>query len=200
MSNELFPTLRGRDIQIRRRPAWATSVRTAASGREYRAGTWQVPKGGLVLSYEFLRSGGSDQELEQIEGFFHRHRGQLFSFLFLDDDDCVATDQVFGLGDGVTTVFPLVRARGGYVQTVNGLSGAPVVKVSGVTQTPTTHYSYTSAAVLTFVTAPAAGATLTWSGQYLWRMRFAQDELATERFLWQLYKAGQVELRYAPHG
>ena len=47
---------------------------------------------------------------------------------------------------------------------------------------------------ITFVSAPAVGAALTWSGQFYKRVRFARDETEFEEFLQDLWSAKKVEL------
>ena len=131
MSNFVYPKLPGLKMVLRRKPAWSTAVRATPSGREYRAGNWQRPRGGLTVGYEFLRSDVETPELQQLVGFFHTHRGSLFSFLFDDLEDNAVVDQPLGLGDGTTTGFQLLRTWGGYAQAVYEPRGTPAVKLDG---------------------------------------------------------------------
>lgn len=131
MSNEVFPTLPGIKIGTRRRTRWSTEVREAASGREYRAGNWVSPRGGLVLTFEFLRA-DVYTELQTLTGFFNRHRGSLFSWLFEDELDRTVSAQPLGLGDGVTATHQLVRTWGGFVSPVLEPNGMPAVLIDGV--------------------------------------------------------------------
>jgi uncharacterized protein (TIGR02217 family) len=57
--------------------------------------------------------------------------------------------------------------------------GTPEIKKAGVVQTPGTHYSISSSGLVTFVTAPAAGAQLVWSGEFDVPVRFDSDTLPT---------------------
>jgi uncharacterized protein (TIGR02217 family) len=86
----------------------------------------------------------------------------------------------FGTGDGVTTVFQLVRSFGGFVEPVFALSGTPTIKVAG---TGVGSFSVDNYGNVTFASAPANGAALTWTGQFLYYCRFDSDELEIEQMM-----------------
>ena len=52
-----------------------------------------------------------------------------------------------------------------------------VIKKAGVTQTVTTDYTISSSGLVTFTSAPANGAALTWTGEFDLPMRFDTDHL-----------------------
>ena len=138
------------------------------------------------------------QELQTIAGFYESRQGTFDSFLFTDWLDNGVTDMQFGTGDGTTTQFQLTRAfgAGGFtyaapVQNVNTLTN---IKKAGVTQTLTTHYTISATGLVTFVTAPAAAAALTWSGTFYYRCRFKDDIMDLQNFMYQLWDLGQVVL------
>lgn len=198
LSNAIYPKLPGLKLGTKRRQGWNTAVRTAASGREFRASNWQVPRGARVLAYEFLRADAEFQELQQIEGFFNTCRGALHSFLFDDELDNTVTAQTFALGNGSTTQFRLVRTQGGHVMAPDFVNLPASIYANGVLQA--SGVTVTSAGLVTFSAAPAAGVVLSWSGTYLWRYRFARDEFEADKFLQGLYQTGTVELKHAPEG
>lgn len=106
-------------------------------------------------------------------------RGMTFAFLFRDWTDYQATDQQFGVGDGTTTVFQLSKQSslpGGtpYARTVRAPDAGVVVKVGGVVTAATVS---AATGAVTFATAPANNAVLTWTGTYHLVMRFDNDEL-----------------------
>lgn len=196
MSQSVYPSLPGLKFGVIRRPIWNTSVKTTVSGREYRAANQLYPTYLYRLSYEFLRDlrTGVD-ELRTLVGFFNSRQGKFDTFLFTDPDDNAVTAQTFGTGNGSTRAFQLLRTFGGFNEPVYDLNGAPLIYNAGVLQTVTTHYTVSATGLVTFVTAPANGNALTWTGSYYWRCRFEQDAEDFEKFLSQLWQLRQVELR-----
>jgi hypothetical protein len=79
-------------------------------------------------------------------------------------------------GDGTSKIFQLARK----IKTAPDiLQNATVtqVQVNGVTKTLGTDYSLSSTGVITFVTAPASSATITWSGSFQYLCKFTDDTL-----------------------
>lgn len=194
MSSAVFPDLPGLDIKVRKTPIWNTKIQTAVSGKELRAAFYSYPLYKFGLSFNFLRA-GAEAELQSIVGFFNARRGRFDSFLFTDPIDSVVADHVFGTGNGTAAAFHLVRTFGGNTEPVMNVNGAPTIKKDGVALTPTTDYTIDAYGMVTFTVAPAAGAALTWSGAYYYRVRFEQDTTDFEQFLWMLWEAKRVELR-----
>jgi uncharacterized protein (TIGR02217 family) len=195
MSNSVFPALSGLAFPVTKTPTWRTDVQEAQSGKEVRIGAWLYPRWRWSLAYEFLRDKPelSKDELWALMGFYNKHFGSLDSWLFEDPDDKSVTAQPFGTGNGAQTQFQLVRTRGGFVEPVKELNGTPLIYKAGVLQTVTTHYTINSTGLVTFVTAPANGAALAWTGSFYWRCRFHEDEFSVEKFAQKLWEAGKVE-------
>lgn len=195
MSNVLFPALAGQKIDLTKEPIWSTVSATSASQMETRGTYVSYPRYRITLAFELLRAAPSAEEYQALIGFFNQRCGSLESFLWQDPDDHTATDQTFGTGDGVTTTYRLGRTLGGAYEPVSATSGALTIKKSGVTQAPTTHYTLdANAAVVTFNAPPALGATLTWSGEHLRRVRFESDSMSLKRFLAAMYSADSIKL------
>lgn len=214
MSNLIFPTLPGVSIEVGKTPIWKSTVHESVSGCQVSASSMTYPRWRYRLNYEVLRS-GAQAELQQLVGFFNRHRGRADTWLFFDDEDCVATDQQFGVGDGVTTDFYLVRDFGGFIEPVTDVKTISSVTAGGVPmhdlleeaaaeslsldfltgtyQVWQADYAYAGGGRVQFATAPAAGVPLRWSGEFYRRCRFVEDELDVERFLYRLWKAKTVE-------
>lgn len=195
MSNEIFPALPGLRWGVRRTPEWNTTRKSSVTGREYRAANMIYPKWRYRLGYEFLRDkrAGVD-ELRRLVGFFNARRGGFDSFLFTDPDDSSVTAQSFGLGNGVTTQFQLMRTFGGFDEPVYDLNGAPQIYKAGALQTVTTHYTISASGIVNFTSAPAAGQALTWTGSFYWRCVFVRDAMDFEKFLQELWEAKEVLL------
>lgn len=130
MSNEILPRLPGQTLKQGRASRWKTDLRETGSGRNFARARWTTGKRDLRLEYEFLRSGG-EAELQQLEGFFNRHKGNADTWLFDDENDRSVAHEPFGLGNGVSSAFQLVRARGGFVEPVYELNGAPKLFYAG---------------------------------------------------------------------
>jgi hypothetical protein len=97
----------------------------------------------------------------------------------------------FGTGDGTTTTFQLTRTIGGvatgYAEPMQNINGAPTIFVNGVKKTVTTDYTVGSTGIVTFTSAPANNAVLSWSGKFYFYVRFADDTLMFEQFMSNLY-------------
>lgn len=73
----------------------------------------------------------------------------------------------------------------------------PSIYVAGALKTLTSDYSISNGLV-TFTSAPASGAALTWTGGYYWRVRFDPKNLTLDRIVPQLWRAGQIQLVTVP--
>lgn len=189
MSNLIFPTLPGASIDVKRSPSWQSTVQRSVSGRALGVTAYTYPLWKYRVSFEFLRA-GAVAELEQIVGFFNKHRGRTDTWLFFDEDDYLVTGQQIGLGDGVTTSFQLVRSYGGFVEPISEPKQFDSMTVGGV-ETPL--YSHAGGGRILFAAAPGAGQPIVWGGQFYRRCRFDQDALDTEKFLYRLWRAKSVD-------
>jgi len=101
----------------------------------------------------------------------------------------------FGLGDGHTTQFQLARmfggVRDGVPVPIKDLNGTPKIWVNGVVPVPAPVVDGNG--MVTFSSAPALNAVLSWSGKYYYRMRFLNDSDEFEEFAYNLYAAKKIE-------
>jgi uncharacterized protein (TIGR02217 family) len=106
-------------------------------------------------------------------------RGMLHSFKIKDYSDFEADGEVFGLGDGSTTVFQLRKDStfgiATYTRFITKPNDGVVVKVNG---TPTTVLIDTLTGLVTFPSAPANDAIITWTGEFRVPVRFNSDILS----------------------
>jgi len=188
MTTPVFPTLPGLAWNNKKTPMWSTKTQKALSGKELRASYFSYPIWQFSLSYNVLRETGQ-AELQSLIGLFNQCRGSYGAFLYLDPEDNVVTDQAFGVGDGSTTQFGLVRTFSGFTEPVYAVNGTPIIKVNG---TATTAFTQANG-LITFTSAPASSAILSWSGSYYYRCRFLQDSMDFEEFLYKLWTAKKVE-------
>lgn len=170
---------------------WNTMRKLTPSGRSYR-GTFQTsPRWRYKLTYEFLRDTAATPELKALASFYNLMSGGYDTFLFTDPDDNAAAAQTFGVGDGTTKSFQLVRTMGSYTEPIYDLNGAPSIYIGGALQS--SGYTISSTGVVTFTAAPAGSAALTWTGAYYWRCAFDDDSLTLRKFMQQLWDAQTVQ-------
>jgi len=113
----------------------------------------------------------------QFMGTFMATQGGAGLFLFTDPQDSYVTNAQFGIGDGTTTTFQLSRNIDGAVDIIQNLNGSAIVYVNGLV----TSVSISSTGVVTFSSAPASAAILTWSGSFYYLCRFAEDTIDSTR-------------------
>jgi hypothetical protein len=114
----------------------------------------------------------------QMLGTFMATAGGANPFLFTDAQDNTVTGAQFGVGDGIHTKFQLSRNIFGYPDIIQNTKGTPSIYVSGTLTGPA---SISNTSVITFTSAPASGAILTWSGSFYYLCRFAEDTLDSTR-------------------
>ena len=202
MSSNIFPTLPGLAWNVSIAPTFSTCVKQAVSGREMRASFMAYPLWKFSLSYEFLRDGKSGIELDTMLGFFLMLKGQFDSFLYSAPSDNAVTAMAFGIGDGVQTQFQLNRNCGaggfGFVEPVQNVNGAPSIYKAGTLQASGAQYNINSTGMVTFVTPPGAGQTLTWTGSFYYRCRFLQDAAEFSTFMQDFWELKKMEFIGAP--
>lgn len=195
MSNSVYPSLPGVTLNVTRAPLWKTLKQETTSGREYRGSFMLYPRYRYTLSYDVLRDVPTHLEYRSLFGFFNLMKGGYDTFLFTDADDSSVTDMQFGVGTGSATAFQLFRTFGGFTDPVFDLNGAPVIKVAGVTKATPADYSISSTGVVTFTSAPANGAALTWTGAFYWRCSFEDDTIDFGKFMNLLWEVKKISFR-----
>jgi uncharacterized protein (TIGR02217 family) len=190
VSYNVYPTLPGLTFGINRAPRWSTSVQTAITGRETRIALMQSPMYDVDLAYEFIRSSAVYPELQQLVNFFNQAQGSWDSWLFIDPDDNSVSNQAMGTGNGSTVLFPFLRSFGGFTELCWWLYNFTVY-VNGVAKVYNVDYTVPSG-YAQFVTPPAAGAVVTWTGNFYYRCRFKDDTLPFSKFMSQLWEAKKV--------
>ena len=191
MSDAVFPVMPGLTWDITREPFWSTTIKTTVSGREFRSANFSYPRYRHKMVYSVLRQTALLPEMAQLAGFFNARNGSFDSFLFTDPDDCAVTAQTAGVGDGTNKVFQLVRTFGGYVEPVFDVNGAASIFDNAAAPGA---YTLSKGGLITFAAAPVAGHTISWSGAYYRRMRFAADAAQFNQFMAKLWNLQTLEL------
>jgi len=215
--NLVLPACVGWNFAKRRK--FSTTLQTPKSKRNPASATLQT---GVIfeleLTYEFLKNAGLtySDDMEFLGSFYEACRGGYGWFTFdpsvLNLDTMAVVQGVtalrngfFGVGDGVTTTFPLWRSTsalgGGTVTQVELIQNVTVLGgiysngslVSGSLYTQSNLNAHAGATVA-FTTAPASGAVLSWAGNYSYLCRFAEDLLDAEEFMYQLWELKSLKL------
>lgn len=201
MSDLVFPALPGIGWDIDRSWEWKNAGRDSESGRSFKRAMWTTPRRHYRLRIDVLRS-GAEAELQQLVGFFNRHKGSYETWLFDDPIDNTATQQTLGASDGTRVNYQLVRAFGGHQQAVFDLNGAISLyadHLDGGGIVPLTGITFTVSAGMVTLSAPlTSGHVLYWSGKYYWRCEFSDDRLSAKEFLQALHSSGVDFRTYKP--
>ena len=185
MTIPTFPALPGLLFPVKRSPSGKSVRQESISGRRTVLPLRTIPRWSWEIDFEFLRNalyGGGFTELEQLTAFYLAQMMGGTCFAYNEVNDNTATLQGFGVGDGATTQFQLVRARGGYTEPVY-LASITGLTVGGVAKTSPANYTLGPSGIVTFTSAPASLAALVWTGTYTWLCRFDEDSLNLTDFM-----------------
>jgi uncharacterized protein (TIGR02217 family) len=214
---QVFPTIRGLGFPVKRTPTFETLVQEASNNREVRLAYTLDPIWKWELKYNYIKDNPADlmpaqtsTDLQIIQGFYLQMGGRFQTFLYDDVTPGVAagagewdsvTLQPIASGDGVTTIFPLIRTTGGFVEIIQApyTSPHPKVYLNGVLKTYATDYSVDAFGNIIFVVAPGNGVAITATFSYYWPVRFDDDVADIDQFMtllwdWQTVKLCQVRL------
>jgi uncharacterized protein (TIGR02217 family) len=177
-------------------PGWLTTISQFDNGYESRNQNWVD----ALHQYDVSYGVSSHTHLIALKRFFMLARGRSKGFRFKDWADYASTDtvdvngqmidpvttfsdQVLGIGDGIETVFQLVKnyEDSGEIYTrdiIKPVSGSVSVGVDGVEKTETTDYTIdTTTGIITFVVAPPDTEVITAGYQFDVPARFDIDQL-----------------------
>lgn len=216
MSNAVYPDIGGgaggigpaKDASIHLAPIFDTVKQTATSGYEIRSDKYAFPLYNITVGYALLLDddsldsnaadpGDPTDRWRRIYGFWLARQGAKDSFLLSVPWDKKVTDQLFGVGDGLTQAFQLVRTAGAgqvFDEPVSNVNVLTNLKKNGVAQANPADYTISTTGLVTFTSAPAVGHTLTWTGTYYYRCRFTDDTQDFEQFQHNYWKLGQVKM------
>jgi hypothetical protein len=188
-----FPSLTTLGWSVHIKPRFSTLLAQHMSGRETRTQQFANPYFEIELTYDVLRSDAAIAELQAIAGFFAQMSGQDEPFWVEPPGLSAVTDQVIGIGDGLTTVFPLIASIGPYTGPAYGTTGLAAVYLNGAQQSGWTLSSGYLPAI-TFTTAPGSGVVVSADFGVLWLCRFAEDIQNFEEFMTMLWTLRTVPL------
>jgi uncharacterized protein (TIGR02217 family) len=161
-------------------PEWLVKIVEKSSGHEERNTPWSAP----LRSYDARYGVRTHDELYEVLELYHVAMGPTRGFRLMDWTDYrsgppqqtpAATDQKLGTGDGVTTVFPLVKrykvAANIFDRRISKPFGTTLIAVNGAPIGAGFTVNNNTGNV-TFGAAPAVGADLKWGGQFHVPVRF----------------------------
>ena len=193
MSNSIFPTLAGIDINRTKTPEWKTVVHQSVNGKESRTSMMSAPIWNFQLAINTLRTTTPIDEMAQMLSFYNQMGGSYDTFLYLDPYDNAVTNQVFTIADGTTTKYQLYRNIQSFLEPIQNVVGAPSIYSNGVLLT--SGYTISSTGVVTFTTAPISGKSLSWTGQFYFRCRFTDDTQDFDQFTYNMYEMKKISFR-----
>lgn len=186
---DVFPFLQGQGF-IQKTPMWSTKTDVSVSGVQRSRALWSYPMWKFKIGYEVMRDAAAFLELQRLLTFFNAHFGSTKAFFFLDRSDNLATGSPFGTGDGSTTAFQVMRTTtiGGitFSEPVRGFNGTPAFYVNGAAASATVG----PLGVVTFASPPANGASLSWTGSFMYLCRFTADSLEVQQLMNGLWGGG----------
>ena len=176
-----------------------TEIVTLGSGFEERNTRWAHSR----RQYDAGQGVRTLDDLHQIVDFFEERRGMLYGFRWhdrIDHKSCAptkaisATDQQIGEGDGEATTFQLVKTYGSihapYSRDITKpVEASVLIAVDGVVQTSDAFAVDPTNGHITFVEAPAAGATISAGFEFDVAVRFGVDRL---EFNLSTFNAGDI--------
>lgn len=183
MALSVFPALIGIAFPARRTVNWSGSRQDSLSGKRVRTSNFSYPTYSYELPINFLR-GDAVADWQALEGFLKQTYGPTSLWLYSDRNDSNAAAQEFGLGDGVTTAFQLVRTLGGFAEPVF----FPTITSVTVAGVPTAAYTLSPTGQVIFNAPPAPAAVLQWTGTFYWGCRFDDDSTDFENFLLNFFR------------
>lgn len=161
MSNLVWTPPTGLGWSVFKTPTFRTIVQNSASGKEVRAALWSNPTWQFKLTWSYLRDfapSGAYTDLRLLMGFFLARQGSFDDFLYSDPTDNNVTGQSIGTGNGSLTAFQLTRDLGTFLETMQNISGNPIIYLAGVS-IPQAGLAVPAAPTLSQVAGGSIGAT-----------------------------------------
>ncbi len=194
MTLPVFPSLKGLSFPAKRTPKWSTLHQESVSGQDNPIQLWSYPRWAYELTFNILRSDNVNLEWQELAAFYNLVGGSAGVFQFTDPDDNAVTNQQFGIGDGVTQSFPLVRTMTGagsfsFVEPVF----APTSVTAYINGVQNNGWTLGTQGMLNWIGVPPSGGVLTWTGTFNWLCRFDEDAAGFEKFMYQFWNFRSVK-------
>jgi uncharacterized protein (TIGR02217 family) len=158
-------------------PQYATDVVASVSGHEQRNSSWSQAR----ARYNIAHGVKTKAQLDALIAFFRARKGRAIGFRFKDWTDYQATETI-GTGDGVRTVFQLIKTYTSGAVTESRTIRKPVtgtvqVYVNAVLQASGVSIAYSTGEII-FAAPPAPGQLVSASFEFDVPVRFDTDTLS----------------------
>ena len=185
----VFPITTNMEFNTKKSEVWdSVIVKKTGSGRRKSLSRRAYPDWKINVKFTGLTAAQRDA----IAGFIGQQHGEHVEFLWLDSEDYQETDVRIGTGNGSNKQFQLLR-------NLADKFVFPVVDI--VPDSWTVYVDGTAAWVLsindglvTLRDTPGAGAVITATFRYYWRVTFDQDEFTWTDPFYDLYKFDTLKL------
>jgi len=117
MTLPTFPSLPGIGFP-KKSPIWSTTKQPSIGGQESRFAQWSYPKYRYEYPFELLRNYSGYTEFDSLVAFYNSVNGSAGFWQYTDPKDNTIVNQPLATGDGSTTLFQLVRSKGGFTEPV----------------------------------------------------------------------------------
>lgn len=191
-----FPIALGREASVT--PAFSTAIVETAGGAEQRNAEWADAR----LSFDAGPGLRSEADVQALIAFFRARRGAAQGFRIEDpfdnssngmDLEPGAADQLLGVGDGVRTMFPLIKTYGEQVRRITRpVAEAVRVSVDGVELAE--GWALAEKGVVALDEAPGEGAEVKAGFRFDVPVRFAEDRLELSRATFLAGEAASVPM------
>lgn len=193
-----YPLALGRGTAVS--PEFSTTIVITATGHEHRNSVWSDAR----LRYDVGPGIRSEVELGTLLAFFRARRGAARGFRLRDPNDFssngmtgtpTAFDQLLGIGDGIQTLFPIIKSYGSADAQERRIT-RPVtdtirISVDGV---ETSEWSIEERGVIRLNVAAPAGADVRAGYLFDVPVRFAEDRLEVSNAAFAAGEAPSVPL------
>ncbi len=169
--------------------AYKTKVIRTREGDEERIGEWQD----ALRTFDIAPALRDQVDLDYLIAFFRGRLGPSFAFKVRDPLDYTADIEQFGVGDGVTTTFQLVKGyASGNHRTIRPilLPDVPVaVYINHVLVSSGLYTCDPLSGLVSFGSPPHRGAVVSWSGTFRVPVRFETMQLYISFAMYQRFDA-----------
>ncbi len=160
-------------------PEYSTDIVITNGGHEQRNINWAQAR----AKYNVAHGVKTKVQLDALIAFFRARKGRAEGFRFKDWSDYKAVAQVIGTGNGTNKIFQLVKTytSGGITETrtiAKPVVGTLAVYAAGVLQAGAAYALDSTNGKITFVAAPANGASITADFEFDVPARFDTDRLS----------------------
>jgi len=184
---DIFPDIPNMDWNNKKTPKYDVTVQMSGTKKRKTICTHAYPDWEMECSFVAM----DKKQINKIAGFFCSQYGATKAFLWKDMEDYRVAGTQFGVGDGVTQRFQLLRSWAGmFYEPVYDVIARSLIVYQGESRSPVT---LEDNGIVYFATPPAAGVKLAADFYYYWRVAF-DDDITWEIIWYNLYNLNSFKL------